>query len=95
MTLHSVFPQCRRSMVSTVVPVMLLLVFTAAPASAHVALDAPTGGEVLDPGSVFTIAWHETINHGRANWDLWYSTTGENGPWIVIVEDINQNRDHL
>jgi len=70
---------------------MLLAVFSAAPASAHVELDAPNGGEILDPGSVFTIAWHETINHGPADYDLWYSTTGENGPWIVIAADLSQS----
>jgi len=59
-----------------------------APASAHVTLDAPNGGETLDPGSVFTIVWHDTITHGPANYDLWYSTTGENGPWIEIIADL-------
>jgi len=66
----------------------ILLTIVAAPATAHVALDAPNGGEVLDPGTVFTIVWHDSIYHGPANYDLWYSTTGPEGPWISIVRDI-------
>lgn len=67
---------------------MILGALAASTAVAHVALDAPNGGEVLEPGSVFTIVWHDVIYHGPANYDLWYSTTGPNGPWIVIVADI-------
>lgn len=38
----------------------------AAPAVAHVALDAPNGGEILEPGSTFTITWHDSVCHGAA-----------------------------
>lgn len=55
---------------------------------AHVKLDNPNGGERLQIGSVFTIRWHIQINHNLQNWDLWYSTTGANGPWIPIVMDL-------
>lgn len=55
---------------------------------AHVALDSPNGGETLDVGSTFTIRWHPTIQHDTLNWDLWYSTTGSNGPWEAISLDL-------
>lgn len=54
----------------------------------HVLLDEPNGGEVLQAGTVFTITWHVDVEHNTQNWDLWYSTTGEDGPWISIVEDL-------
>lgn len=66
----------------------LLLGMTAVPALAHVQLDAPNGGERLEVGSVFTIEWHDVIDHGSANYDLWYSTTGPDGPWIEIAVDL-------
>ena len=55
---------------------------------AHVELDSPNGGENLDVGSTFTIRWHPTIQHDTLNWDLWYSTTGSNGPWETITLDL-------
>jgi hypothetical protein len=64
-----------------------ILVFIAAPVLAHVELDAPNGGEVLEAGSTFMIRWHDVVNHGPANFDLWYSTTGPGGPWIDIITD--------
>ena len=57
-------------------------------ARAHVALDEPNGGEGLEAGSTFTITWHVIIQHDLQNWDLWYSTTGANGPWIAIAMDL-------
>jgi len=68
---------------------MFLLTLVCAPANAHVALDTPNGGETLEPGSVFTVVWHDVVTHGPANYDLWYSLTGDNGPWIELVADIN------
>jgi hypothetical protein len=88
MTPDSAYLQQRRLMVSTVVAVILVLVLSAAPAAAHVVLDTPNGGETLEPGSVFMIEWHDAITHGPANYDLWYSTTGPDGPWVGIVSDI-------
>lgn len=68
---------------------VLLAALAASPAAAHVALDAPNGGEQLAVGSVFTIQWHDVINHGPANYDLWYSITGPAGPWLEIVADLD------
>ena len=88
MTIDPNFLQRRCSISSIGVFLMVLVVLAAVPSSAHVQLDVPNGGETLDPGSVLTILWHDTVNHGPANYDLWYSTTGESGPWIEIVSDI-------
>ena len=55
---------------------------------AHVTLQAPNGGEVLEVDSVFTIRWTIAISHTLLNWDLWYSTTGAGGPWIEIASDL-------
>ena len=63
-------------------------VLSSAPALAHVALDSPNGGEQLQAGSSFTVEWHVVIAHNQLNWDLYYSTTGPSGPWLVIAEDI-------
>ncbi|MFQ5807045.1 MAG: hypothetical protein ACE5I3_11415 [Phycisphaerae bacterium] len=57
-------------------------------ARAHVILDVPNGGEVLEVGSTFTITWHVQIQHNTQNWDLWYSATGPNGPWLEIAMDL-------
>jgi hypothetical protein len=56
--------------------------------NAHTTLQVPNGGEVLAGGSSFTIRWRVDIQHNTENWDLWYSTTGVGGPWIVIAEDL-------
>jgi plastocyanin len=40
------------------------------------------------PGSVFRIEWKVLIAHETLDWDLWYSTTGENGPWIPVAQDL-------
>ncbi len=61
---------------------------SASPAAGHVILDKPNGGESLGAGSVFTIEWHIQIPHTLLNWDLWYSTTGVDGPWIIIAMNL-------
>jgi len=55
---------------------------------AHVELDYPNGGEVLEAGTTAVIEWHVLISHATLNWDLWYSLTGPGGPWIIIAEDL-------
>lgn len=57
-------------------------------AYAHVQLDAPAEGEVLQVGSVFTIKWHILIQHETLGWNVWYSTSRADGPWISIAEDL-------
>ncbi len=68
--------------------ISLLVTLLAAPAHGHVFLDRPNGGEMLEAGSVYTIVWGDQVSHGPANYDLWYSTTGPEGPWITIAEDL-------
>jgi len=63
---------------------VFLFLMVAGQAQAHVSLDYPNGGEKLDAGSVVQILWSDVISHGPATYDLWYSTTGQDGPWIAI-----------
>jgi len=64
--------------------VMLFLTLSAGQVHAHVVLDSPNGGEMLEAGSVVQIVWHDAVTHGPANYDLWYSISGPEGPWMVI-----------
>jgi hypothetical protein len=67
---------------------ILFLIF-AQTARAHVGLEAPNGGEMLTGGSTFTIAWRpEVAMHDTLNFDLSYSTTANDGPWIDIAIDL-------
>ena len=66
----------------------VVLASSATAARAHVRLDAPNGGEQLEVGSVFTIRWTILIAHNLQNWDLWYSTTGSNGPWTPLAMNL-------
>ncbi len=74
--------------VNVVVVAAAAALVLANPARAHVILDLPNGGEELEVGSMYTIQWHIVIQHNQLNWDLWYSTTGSNGPWTVIAMDL-------
>jgi len=58
---------------------------------AHVALDSPNGGEMLGAGSVAQIVWHDTVTHGPATYDLWYSISGSEGPWIVVDSGVERS----
>ncbi|MEM7309574.1 MAG: hypothetical protein AAF682_23060 [Planctomycetota bacterium] len=58
------------------------------PAFAHVELLSPTGGEVLQAGTTAVIQWQVAVEHDTENWDLWYSTTGPAGPWVVVAADL-------
>lgn len=71
-------------------PLLTALAATVAATSAfgHVGLDKPNGGEVLNAGDTFTTEWQVLISHALQNWDLWYSTVGSTGPWIVIANDL-------
>ena len=57
-------------------------------ASGHVQMNAPNGGETFAVGEVVTIEWQVQIEHETQNWDLWYSTTGPDGPWTAIVMNL-------
>jgi len=68
---------------ATVLAAIVLFFFAGVPClQAHVKVIKPNGGEVLAAGSAYTLEWGVIIPHNTKNWDLWYSTTGENGPWI-------------
>ena len=62
--------------------------FAAGTAFGHIHLDAPDGGEILTAGSTYSIEWHVLLQHSTQNWDLWYSTTGPDGPWLEIATDL-------
>ena len=62
--------------------------FLCVSAMAHVVLDAPNGGETLNGGSIATIEWHVQISHNTNDWDLWYSSVSDQGPWEEIVSDV-------
>lgn len=58
-------------------------------ARAHVELDNPNGGEMLSGGSTFTIEWRPAVAmHDTLNFDLWYSTTADSGPWTAIAMNV-------
>ena len=78
----------RRQLAGSAWGVTLFLMLFTGQVNAHVDLDFPNGGEVLEAGSVTQIEWHDVITHGSANYDLWYSITGPEGPWIVIDSDL-------
>lgn len=70
---------------------VLLLLFLLVPfhaLEAHIVIQTPNGGEVFDAGSEVTIEWEITVRHITENWDIWYSTTGKDGPWIEIAMDL-------
>ncbi len=81
-------PRSRRSLVRVVAPIVLVLALIGAPTWAHVVLDSPNGGETLEPWSVFTIVWHDSVYHGAADYELWYSTNSGDGPWTTIPADV-------
>jgi PKD repeat protein len=35
--------------------------------------------------------WHDTVNHGPATYDLWYSISGPEGPWIIIDSGLERS----
>ncbi len=62
----------------------ITLVF-AGNACAHVLLLGPNGGQQIQAGTTVIVSWEILASHDTQNWDLWYSTTGDNGPWIPIA----------
>ncbi len=57
-------------------------------ARGHVTLLSPNGGEILVAGSEVEIRWMLDIPHPQHNWDLWYSVSGPNGPWLELAMDV-------
>jgi hypothetical protein len=81
-------PLLERRLATRTCVTAVLIVLLAAQVHAHVFLDRPNGGEVLEVGSVYKIVWGDEVSHGPADYDLWYSTTGPDGPWITIAKDL-------
>lgn len=67
---------------------LILFVFASTPLQAHDRVVAPNGGEVFVAASTVTVTWTIVVQHVTQNWDLWYSVSGANGPWIPIVIDL-------
>lgn len=62
------------------------LALTASVATAHDDVLFPDGGEVFQPGEVVTLQWTVSIeHHPLVDWDVWYSATGNQGPWAIIA----------
>jgi len=72
--------------------VVLCLTLFVAPLHAHVLLDYPNGGEELEAGSVIQVRWHDAVEHGPATYDLWYSISGSNGPWMNIDSGLERQQ---
>ncbi len=78
---------------------LVLLIFLCGTSSlcgiskAHVDLDSPNGGESLIAGTEFSIEWHNVVEHTLENWDLWYSTESNEGPWQEIATDLSANSE--
>jgi len=60
----------------------------AAPASAHVTLLSPNGGETFANDAPIHFEWQTVIGHDQENWDLWYSTESATGGWVGIAMDL-------
>ncbi len=58
---------------------------------AHVELDYPFGGEILEVGETVNIEWHIIIYHNLENWDLYFSSDGGTN-WEVIQLDLQASQ---
>ena len=68
--------------------IAVAMAVTAGMASAHTDLLYPDGGQVFQPGETITIQWTVAIEHTLVDWDLWYSTHGDAGPYVPIAMGI-------
>ncbi len=59
--------------------------------SAHVTLLYPIGGESFQVGEVIMIQWYPAINHGPADWDLYFSEDG-GSTWQSIAMNLPQSQ---
>lgn len=60
-------------------------------AHAHVELTSPLGGQEFRSGEQVQVEWFIQVEHNTDNFDLLYSTTGDNGPFLPIQMDIVVN----
>lgn len=79
---------CSSRVVGRVLVSVGVMFMAASTALGHTGLDEPNGAEVLAVDSTFTVEWRILIEHDLQNWDLWYSTTGDAGPWIPMAMDL-------
>src|SRR5687768_12715682 len=75
-----------KSIISKIICICIIQGF-AQPASAHVYLDYPYGGETFEAHTIVTIQWHIAIPHNQLNWDLYFSSDGGN-TWQPIQLDL-------
>jgi hypothetical protein len=87
---HAKAPRWKLAVVA--VGVVLFLTLLTTPLHAHVILDYPNGGETLEAGSVVQIVWHDSVNHGPATYDLRYSISGPDGPWLLIDSGLERQQ---
>ncbi|MEM8681236.1 MAG: hypothetical protein AAGF97_17960 [Planctomycetota bacterium] len=66
----------------------LFVLASYSPLLAHNRVLAPNGGETLIGGTPHDIVWGIDIPHALVDWDVWYSTTSAQGPWIEIAMDL-------
>lgn len=76
-------------MIRSSILTLLILIFIISASQAHVRIDSPKGGDVLAPLSEINIKWTETQDHGKNNWDLFYSLDGGE-VWNEIVLDLDK-----
>lgn len=61
----------------------------AKPATAHVEILSPNGGETLTAGDSFALEWMPTVaSHDTQNFDIWYSTASADGPWTTVAMNL-------
>lgn len=65
-----------------------LLITASGPVAAHVILESPNGGEIIESGSMFIIQWRVLIQHDTLNWDLLLSTESVSGTYVPIALDL-------
>ncbi len=65
-----------------------MLIFFHLSMQAHVELDYPKGGEMLQAGDMITIKWHNVIQHNIEHWELQISLDGGTN-WDILQTDID------
>ena len=75
----------RRRVAGRLGSVAFAALLLASAANAHIAVDAPNGGEVIEAGSTVSVIWHVLVEHEMLNWDVTYSTTGSFGQFTPVA----------
>ena len=74
---------------------LVVILFAGHTAWTHPRLELPNGGETLEVGSEYDIEWQIIIQHEAENWDLYYSTSGESGTWILIAANFEGSESRM